>query len=192
MPTHRPVVFLDRDDTLLATNEATANLRVPGDLLQPDLVRLLPGAGQACRRLIGAGYPLVLITNQGGVARGMGTLADAEATNDTMRAQLAALGVTLAGVYYCPFASSGHVVPFNVDHDWRKPGAGMYGAASAELGIDLARSWSIGDKARDVEAAVAGGVPRERCFLIATSGATGAHAPDLLGAVDLLLSRAQV
>jgi len=82
----RPAVFLDRDDTLIA-NRALAPPNPPppnwkrGDLADPARVELLPGAHEACQILYDAGYVLIIITNQGGVARGNATLDDVHATN---------------------------------------------------------------------------------------------------------------
>jgi len=168
MPTPKPIpaVFLDRDDTLIDTDGTTADLRVPGDLLIPARVKLLPGVGPALRSLAALGYPLVVISNQGGVSRAMGTLHDVEATNDALRAHLLPHGVTLAACYYCPFASSGHTPPFNSDHPWRKPEPGMYLAAARELHLDLSQSWAVGDKARDLQAAAAAGLALKRCILL--------------------------
>jgi histidinol phosphatase-like enzyme len=69
-----------------------------------------------------------------------------------LEAALAAEGVTLLATYFCPYHPEGTVPPWNVDHEDRKPGAGMWRLAAAEHGIDLARSVSIGDGERDVVA----------------------------------------
>jgi D-glycero-D-manno-heptose 1,7-bisphosphate phosphatase len=166
----RPGVFLDRDDTIIDNKDATAHTAHPGDLLDPGLVRLLPGAGEALAELHTARLPLIVVTNQGGVAQGYGTLRDVEAVNDRMRELLARFGVVLAGVYYSPARGDGVAARFRPDPrdpvPWRKPGAGMLVTAAAELGLDLARSWMIGDAPRDVEAGVRAGLMRERCLLI--------------------------
>ncbi|MFN7558561.1 MAG: D-glycero-alpha-D-manno-heptose-1,7-bisphosphate 7-phosphatase [bacterium] len=184
----RKAVFLDRDDTLLNTLPDTADLPVPGDLLDPSRAHLLPGVGQACRRLLDAGYLIVLYTNQGGIARGSGTLRGFEAVDDRLRELLQPFGVTLAGVYACPFHPVGSVPEFTQEHQWRKPAPGMLASAVAELDLDLAQSWAAGDKPRDVEAAVSAGIARERCFLLATSGEAGARCADLPAAVELILA----
>jgi D-glycero-D-manno-heptose 1,7-bisphosphate phosphatase len=190
-------IFLDRDDTLIDTSGATADLRVPGDLLMPDRVGLLRGVGPALARLQQAGYALVVVSNQGGVARAMGTIRDLEATNAALRGLLAGFGVKLAGAYACPFAASGHVAPFNTDHPWRKPAPGMYLAAARELGLDVARSWAIGDKPRDLEAAVRAGVPASRCVLLSAGAGPGGGAQawrvamDITSAADLVLGQGQ-
>lgn len=162
----QPAVFLDRDDTLTATEQATAQTAHQGYLADPKLTYLLPGAGEACARLQARGFALVVITNQSGVARGWYSLREVEAVNDRMRELLAAFGVRLSGVYSAPHLPDGTSPPYNTDHPWRKPYAGMYAAAVSELQIDLSRSWSIGDKPRDVQAALTAGIASARCVLI--------------------------
>lgn len=184
----RKAVFLDRDDTLLNTLPDTADLPVPGDLLDPERAHLLPGVGVACRRLIDAGYVIVLYTNQGGVARGSGTLRGFEAVDDRLRELLRPFGVRIEAVYACPFHPKGSVPAFTQEHAWRKPASGMIAAAVAELDLDLEQSWAAGDKPRDVEAAVNAGIALDRCFLLATSGEADARCTDLAAAVELMLA----
>ena len=97
------------------------------------------------------------------VARGAATIAQVEATNrrvcEVVRAEA---GVEIDGVYYCPYHPKGTVAPWNVEHAWRKPGPGMVLAAAEEMGLDLGRSWMIGDAERDIEAAVTAGIDRAR------------------------------
>jgi len=160
-------VFLDRDDTLIANRDVTAHTRHPGDLCDPALVRLLPGVAAGLRRLCEAGLALVVVSNQGGVARGACGIEQVEACNRQMRELLRAeTGVELDSIYYCPYHPQGTVAPFNVEHPWRKPAPGMILAAAADLGLDLSRSWMIGDSERDAEAAVAAGIGVERVVVI--------------------------
>lgn len=190
----RPAVFLDRDDTILDTTSVTRNDKVPGDLFDPARATLLPGAAAAIARLKSAGFAIIVYTSQGGVARGTGTLRDSEAVNDALRRLLAdATGEErlITAVYFCPFHPKGSVVPFTREHAWRKPAPGMITAAIAELGIDPARSWAIGDKPRDVESAVAAGIDRSRTFLVATSGEKSATHADLAAAAHEILRRSQ-
>lgn len=187
----RPAVFLDRDDTILDTTAVTRNDTVPGDLFDPAHARLLPGAADAIARLRRAGFSIVVFTSQGGIARGTGSIKDSEAVNDAMRRMLAeATGDThaISAVYFCPFHPKGSVEPFNREHPWRKPAPGMISSAAAELGIDLARSWSVGDKPRDTESAVAAGIDAARALLIGTSGETSARYSDLSAAADAILA----
>lgn len=162
----RPAVFLDRDDTLIATSRATAGSRSPGDLGDPMLVELLPGVAAGLRMLHEAGFLLVVVSSQGGVARGVYGPREVESVHDRLRELLMQAGVPLAGVYYCPFHPKGTVPAFAREHDWRKPAPGMFRAAIGELQIDPARSWSIGDKPRDAGAAVGAGVDPRRAIVL--------------------------
>jgi D,D-heptose 1,7-bisphosphate phosphatase len=143
----RPAVFLDRDGTVIEY------VHYLGD---PAKVRLLAGAAPALRRLHDAGYALVAITNQSAIGRGMITVEQYGLVNDEMNRQLAAEGVTLDGVYYCP------EVPTDDDrtaitHGDRKPGPGMLLRAGRDLGLDLSTSWMIGDMISDVLAGINAG-----------------------------------
>lgn len=183
-----PGVFLDRDDTLIDTRGATAGSPHPGDLFDPALVRLLPGAAAACRRLANAGYRLVVVSNQGCVGAGLCAPAAVEATNDRLRALLRQEhGVELAGAYFSPARPGGRDPRFAQDPlGWRKPAPGMILAAARELDLDLSASWVVGDSERDVQAGVAAGIPATRCILVGP----GRTPPDLAGAAALILGSA--
>ena len=142
-PDLRRVVFLDRDGTLIDD---------PGYLADPEGVRLLPGVGDALRGLGEAGFDLVVCTNQSGIARGRYGVDAYERVAARLGDLLAAEGVRLLATYYCPYHPEGTVAPWNVDHEERKPAAGMWLRAAADHGIDLARSYSLGDGERDVVA----------------------------------------
>ncbi len=146
----RPAVFLDRDDTLVACTGVAPD----GDLGDPDLVRLLPGAAETCAALAAAGYALVVVTNQGGVARGRYGLDAVAAVHERLDELL---GGRIAAFRACPWHPEGTVPRFTREHPWRKPAPGMLLDAAAELGIDLAASWTIGDAVRDCEAGRAAG-----------------------------------
>jgi D-glycero-D-manno-heptose 1,7-bisphosphate phosphatase len=182
----RPAIFLDRDDTIIDNARATAHTAHPGDLLDPALVRFLPGAGPAMALLHSTGLPLVVVTNQGGIAQGFATLADVEAVNDRLRQLLRPMGVRLAGVYLSPARRDSVVARFNPPANdprpWRKPGPGMLFAAAAELNLDLANSWMIGDAPRDIDAALAAGLAPKRCLQIGQN----APFPDLPAAAILI------
>ncbi len=130
-------------------------------MVDPSLVRLLPGVREGCHRLRAAGFTLVVVSNQGSVARGIATPHMVERVNDAVRG---ALGMPDLPFYYCPFHPKGLVPFFTGEHPWRKPQAGMIHAAASELALDLARSWLIGDASRDIEAGIAAGLPPTRCL----------------------------
>lgn len=174
-------IFLDRDDTLMECTglPAPAPPAKPGDVVDPRLVRVLPGVAQGLSALAEAGFALVVVTNQGVVARGGATCQQVEAVNDRLREALRLEGgPALAGVYYCPFHPVGKVPEFTREHEWRKPRGGMILAASRDLGLDLSRSWMIGDAVRDVEAGIAAGLAATRCVRVGPEGEFG----DVLGA----------
>lgn len=165
----RPAVFFDRDDTLMEANSLPAPPppAAPGDVIDPALVRLLPGAREACAALKHAGFALVVVSNQGSVARGGATTAMVDAVN----ARLAELlgGGVIDAFYYCPFHPRGSVPAFTIEHPWRKPAPGMILAAAEDLALDLSRSWLIGDAERDIEAGVAAGLDPSRCLRVGPS-----------------------
>ena len=142
-------VFLDRDNTILAND---------GDLGDPALVRILPGAAWGIRALREAGYCVVVVTNQGGVARGLYSENDVDAVHVrceellTREAEWTRSEPLIAKWMYCPFHPNGIVAEYRCEHPWRKPAPGMLLAASVELSIDCAKSWMIGDQERDIEA----------------------------------------
>lgn len=136
-------MFLDRDGTL---NEEVDYLSRPEDLA------LISGAGEAVRRLNEAGMAVVVVTNQSGIGRGYYGWEDFAAVMARMEALLAEAGARLDAVYACPFHEKGqgeYGVPGHAD---RKPNPGMLLRAAEEHGLDLSRSWMVGDKAPDVEA----------------------------------------
>jgi D-glycero-D-manno-heptose 1,7-bisphosphate phosphatase len=135
----RAAVFLDRDGTVVEERDYLAD---------PAHVRLLPGAGNAIRRLRGAGLPVVLVTNQSGIARGLYRLEDYRAVQARVEELLHAEDADVDATFYCP-----HHPDFTGPCDCRKPGPGMYRAAGRELSLAPERSWFVGDKVTDVRPA---------------------------------------
>jgi D-glycero-D-manno-heptose 1,7-bisphosphate phosphatase len=162
-------VFLDRDGVLI---EDTG---YPDD---PDAIRLLPGVGEALRRLRAGGWGLVVVSNQSGIARGKFDLSRLDALHDRLRALLAAEGVELDALYFCPHHPEG-IPPFRADCDHRKPQPGMLRTAARELGLSLPDCWMVGDKPSDVEAGRAAG-----CSSVLIAGDT-----DLGAAARVILER---
>jgi D-glycero-D-manno-heptose 1,7-bisphosphate phosphatase len=172
----RRAVFLDRDGVLI---EDTG---YPDD---PETIRLLPGVGEALRTLREAGWALVVVSNQSGVARGKFTLERLREIHDRLRELVAAQGVFLDALYFCPHHPQGTSPGFATDCDHRKPEPGMLRSAAVEMGLQLSDCWMIGDKESDVAAGHAAGC---RSALIG-AGPTDAEitAPSLALAVSALL-----
>ena len=141
-------VFLDRDNTLLED---------PGYISDPSLVRLLPGVELALKSLAHAGYKLVVITNQSGIARGMLTEETLDKIHAEMRRQLSDSGVNIDAIFYCPYHPEGTVEQFAHESELRKPKPGMLLKAAKQLDIDLSASWMVGDSPRDIEAGLRAG-----------------------------------
>ncbi|MEM9415645.1 MAG: HAD-IIIA family hydrolase [Planctomycetota bacterium] len=146
----RPAVFLDRDNTIIHND---------GDLGDPKRVVLMKGVAPAIASLRGLGFRVVVVTNQGGVARGLYTEQDVHAVHDRI-AQLIERQANGAGIdafYYCPYHPQGVVEEYKREHPSRKPAPGMLTQAAQDLGLDLHASWMVGDQMRDVEAGRAAG-----------------------------------
>ena len=171
MTQRRPAVLLDRDGTILVEKDYLAD---PAD------AELIPGAGEALRRLQDAGYALVVVTNQSGIARGMYGEAEYRAVDARMRELLAAHGVAIDASYHCP-----HHPDFTGPCDCRKPAPGLFTRAIEELGLDPERSWLVGDRLRDIDAAAGLGA---RGILVRTGYGAGedtAGRGDVTAAADL-------
>ena len=137
-----PAIFLDRDGVLVESRRAPGGSTPP---VSVDDVAILPGVADALHALRGAGYRLVVVTNQPDVARGTVTQAEADAINEAIRDAL-----PVDAIYACF-----HDGP---DCECRKPRPGMLHDATRELDLDLRRSWLIGDRWVDIAAGDAAGV----------------------------------
>jgi D-glycero-D-manno-heptose 1,7-bisphosphate phosphatase len=160
----RPAVFLDRDGTII---EDVSYLR---DVSEIDL---LPWAAGAIRQLTDAGFVIVVVTNQSGVARGYFDEALVAATHEALDVQLAAQGARIDSYYYCPHYPISADPRYGIVCDCRKPFAGMLHRAARELNVDLSRSWMVGDSWSDVQAGLSAGT---RSILI-RSGRGTIHKP---------------
>ncbi|MCV2354051.1 D-glycero-beta-D-manno-heptose 1,7-bisphosphate 7-phosphatase [Paucibacter sp. B2R-40] len=128
----------------------------------------VPGAIDAMRLLHQAGYALVVVTNQSGIARGKYSEAEFLRLSERMSEFLLAQQVPLAAVEYCPHLPDGQVPEYRRDCDCRKPAPGMILRAARRLQLDLDASVLFGDKPSDIEAAQAAGLGR--AFLVAKDG----------------------
>lgn len=136
-----PALFIDRDGTIIADAHYLADA---------SRVQLLPGAAAAVADANAAQVPVVVVTNQSGIARGLITIAQYEAVRDRTVTLLRAGGASVLATYHCPHW--GHP---KQPCECRKPGLGMYREAAATHRLDLAQSAYIGDRWRDVQPALA-------------------------------------
>ena len=182
-------VFLDRDGTL------NVNTGYVGD---PENVVLVPHAAEGARMLADAGFALVVISNQSGIARGYFTAEDADAVDARLQALLVARGVRITGSYRCPHWPEDERPESTAPCDCRKPKPGMLLHAAADLGIDLRHSWIVGDRLLDMQAGQAAGC---RCVLVRgvpphhpeedfTAAQPEYRAADLRDAARYIISRA--
>ncbi|MBT8403021.1 MAG: HAD family hydrolase [Gemmatimonadetes bacterium] len=139
----RPAVFLDRDGTLIEDADYLAD---------PEGVVLIAGAADALARLRAAGFALVVVTNQSGIARGRFTEGDYRRVSARLDELLAEGGVALDASLHCP-----HHPTYSGPCGCRKPAPGMLVSAAGALGLDLDRSWIVGDKVTDLQAGDAAG-----------------------------------
>ncbi|MCL4196615.1 MAG: HAD family hydrolase [Phycisphaerales bacterium] len=142
-------IFLDRDNTIIHNDD---------DLGKPEEVRLIRGAAHAIGSLRQLGYRIIVVSNQGGVARGLYTERDVDAVHERI-AQMVydSAGAIIDRFYYCPFHPEGTVKDYAREHPWRKPQPGMLLEAARSLELDLRECWMVGDQERDIEAGRAAG-----------------------------------
>lgn len=140
----RPAIFIDRDGTL--AHEV-------GYVNHPSRFRLYSYAVGAVRLINRSGLLAIVVTNQAGVARGYFPESLVQEIHASLQSLMEAGGARLDGIYYCPHHPSVGEPPYRADCDCRKPRPGLLRRAASELGIDLARSFVIGDRLGDVELA---------------------------------------
>jgi D-glycero-D-manno-heptose 1,7-bisphosphate phosphatase len=179
-------VFLDRDGVI---NDQTAFVSKPDDF------RLLPGAAAAIRRLNETGVPVVVVTNQGGIALAYLTEDDLAAIHERMAELLAAEGAHVDAVYSCPYYPGGTIPRYAKESPDRKPGTGMLERARDDLGIDLRKSYLVGDATTDILAGLRAGCTT----ILVLTGFGGSDAKvvaepdhtarDLAEAVELILNQ---
>lgn len=148
MPTHgKRAAFLDRDGVLNVDH---------GYVHKPEQLEWIPGAPEAVRLLNDAGYLVIVVTNQSGVARGYYGEADVQAFHNHLQEKLRAYGAHIDAFYYCPHHPEGVVKELAIRCHCRKPEPGMIERAARDWPLDLSRSFLIGDKDADMTAAAAG------------------------------------
>ncbi|MGI9015080.1 MAG: D-glycero-alpha-D-manno-heptose-1,7-bisphosphate 7-phosphatase [Phycisphaerales bacterium] len=140
-------VFLDRDGTLIVND---------GDLGDPDQVVLCEGVADALAQLRQVGWVLIVVTNQGGVARGRYTEKEVDMVHQRLAEMIdqeSGMSTVIDRFYYCPYHPQGTVAEYRREHPWRKPQPGMLLQAARDLGLNLRECWMIGDQSRDIVAA---------------------------------------
>jgi D-glycero-D-manno-heptose 1,7-bisphosphate phosphatase len=145
----RRALILDRDGVI---NDDT------GYVHRIDDCRFTDGIFPMTAAFAKQGFAIVIATNQAGIGRGLYGEADFAALMGWMRGEFARHGVSIAAVYHSPHHPTEGIGAYRRESAWRKPGPGMILQATADLSLDLARSWLVGDKPRDIEAGRAAGV----------------------------------
>ncbi len=168
-------VFLDRDGTLIVDHPYN------GDSALTELLPCVPAALRLLRR---AGYRLIVVTNQSGIARGYFGESDLERVHHRLSELLAKHQVWIDAFYFCPHHVDGTVAKLAGPCHCRKPGPGMLARAAFDWNVDLRNSWMIGDMATDLEAARAAG-----CRSIQVSDRAS---PDIRGNIVTLLDAARL
>jgi D-glycero-D-manno-heptose 1,7-bisphosphate phosphatase len=177
----RPAVFLDRDGVIIEDTDYVGSL---------EEVRILPGVLPAIRRLNDFGFPLVVVTNQSGVARGLFPESMIGAIHEFLQVELAQIGARIDRFEYCPHHAVHGQGAYRIDCDCRKPKPGMLQSAAGAMGLDLSRSWLVGDRITDLQAGAAAGC---RTILVRTGygsktvAAVGDPELNLIGIVPSLV-----
>ena len=186
---NRAALFLDRDGVVVAD---TRYLGRPEDL------RMMEGAASAIARCNTLNIPVVLVTNQSGIARGYYNWDGFRAVQAVLSAELSAAGAHLDGVLACAYHAEGNEPLRHASHPWRKPNPGMIFAARDCMDINLSRSWIIGDSVSDIAAGAAAGLaggtllatlhgPLREARAMASDHFVVERAPDLAAAVARLI-----
>lgn len=141
-------VFLDRDGTINVEREF---------LYLPEEFEFIPGAPEAIRLLNDAGFRVIVVTNQSGIARGFYDEAAVDRLHKYIDGKLASIGAKVDAYYFCPHHPEYGAAPYRKSCDCRKPMDGMMRRGATEFALDLASSFMIGDRLVDVEAALKSG-----------------------------------
>jgi D-glycero-D-manno-heptose 1,7-bisphosphate phosphatase len=177
----RPAVFLDRDGVVndMWYDRDHGRLDSPR---RPSHLRRADGAVEGMRLLRRQGWPLVIVSNQPGLAKGTLTAAALSRLTDVLVRRLDEQGVRLAALYYCPHHPAGRRRSLRVGCDCRKPAPGLILRAARDLGLDPRSSWMVGDGVNDVVAGHRAGcrtvwIGRWKCENCQAFAAAGVPAP---------------
>lgn len=154
MPKHK-AIFLDRDGVI--------NIDT-GYAYLPEQIEFIGGVFDFCRHAHGLGYKLIVVTNQSGIGRGLYNEDQFHALMRWMQERFVEESCPLTAYYYCPHHPQHGIGAYKRDCDCRKPKPGMIAQAARDWDIDLSQSMLVGDHARDIEAARAGGIARQELF----------------------------
>jgi D-glycero-D-manno-heptose 1,7-bisphosphate phosphatase len=149
MTVRSPALFLDRDGVINVDH---------GYVYRIDAFEFIPGIFELARFAVSRDWPIVVVTNQGGIGRGLYCEDDYQAVTRWMCDCFQREQAPIARIYHCPFHPDLGVGEFRAEHAWRKPNPGMLLQAARDLDLDLSRSSLIGDKISDMQAAAAAGV----------------------------------
>lgn len=186
-----PAVFVDRDGTLIEDKHYLAD---------PDKIEFLPGSLEGVARLKQAGYKIVIISNQSGVARGFFPVETVDMVHKCLIEKMINAGCEPDDIRFCPHHPDGDDPGYTGDCDCRKPKGGMLEASAVDLGVDIKRSFVIGDKFSDIQC---GKVIGGRSILVRTGEGVDTEkelpaepylqpyhiSNDLNAAIDFILSR---
>ena len=182
----KKAVFLDKDGTLVEDVPYNCDL---------NLIRLIPGVKQGLRRLDAAGYDLIVVSNQSGVAHGAFSPEALSCVEMKLQSLLADEHVRLDGFYYCPHHPEGRIPAYATTCECRKPSPGLLLEAASDRAIDLTASWMVGDILHDVEAGRRAGCRtiliengHETEWLLSADRCPHYLAPDLNVAADIILT----
>ena len=150
--------FLDRDGTIIVDQHY---------LKDPEKVVLLDNAISALKEAQEAGYILIIVTNQSGIARGYFSPEDADLVDTRLSTILEQNGVHITRTYRCPHLPDG-IAPYNIECDCRKPNTGMFRQAISDFGLDPESCIACGDKPRDIERLPELGLPKHNLGIIGT------------------------
>lgn len=186
----KSAVFFDRDGTI------NVDMGYPSDYSQ---IEIYPRSYEAVRRLNSAGLPVIVLTNQSGVGRGLLTEENLRIIHEKMRASFQLENARLDAFYYCPHYELSNIPRYRLNCDCRKPNPGLALRAAADFSLDLTRSYMVGDKVEDIILAlnikaspvlVLTGYGRDSLVKLAALGVEPAHvAEDILGAAVWILER---
>jgi D-glycero-D-manno-heptose 1,7-bisphosphate phosphatase len=190
----RPALFLDRDGVVVVDTNYLGRVE--------DL-QMIAGSAEATARCNALGIPVVLVTNQSGIARGHYDWKGFQSVQAAIAAELARAGGHLDAVLACAYHKDGHNALRIDNHPWRKPNPGMIVTAAQRMGLDLARSWIVGDQVHDLAAGraagVAGGIlltedsfDRQQALALAGAQFAVDAASNLADAVTKLLEQRQL